>query len=76
MQPDILIADDHSMIRKGLKLNIQLNLNYTDITEAGSCNELMKILVKKNLHTSSSISSFRTGIRLKLFPISGGSIQI
>lgn len=47
MQPDILIADDHSMIRKGLKLNIQLNLNYTDITEAGSCNELMKILVKK-----------------------------
>lgn len=32
------------MIRKGLKLNIQLNLNYTDIAEAGSCNELMKEL--------------------------------
>lgn len=47
MQPSILIVDDHSMIRKGLKLNIQLNLNCSDITEAGSCNELMKELVKK-----------------------------
>jgi len=47
MNPVILLADDHSMIRKGLKLNIQLNLNYTDITEAGSCNELMRELVKK-----------------------------
>ncbi|MGB4843191.1 MAG: response regulator transcription factor [Ferruginibacter sp.] len=47
MQPVILLVDDHSMIRKGLKLNIQLNLHYTDITEAGSCNELMRELVKK-----------------------------
>jgi len=47
MQPGILIADDHSMIRKGLKLYMQLNLGYSDITEAGSCNELMKELVKR-----------------------------
>jgi DNA-binding NarL/FixJ family response regulator len=47
MQPTILIADDHSMIRKGLKLDIQLNLGYTDISEVGSCNELMRELVKK-----------------------------
>ena len=47
MQPVILIADDHSMIRKGLKLYMQLNLGYTNITEAGNCNELMKELVKK-----------------------------
>lgn len=47
MQPSILIADDHSMIRKGLKLYLQLNLSYTDITETGSCNELMRELVKK-----------------------------
>ncbi len=47
MQPQILIADDHSMIRKGLKLNIQLNLGYTDINEASSCAELMQELVKK-----------------------------
>jgi DNA-binding NarL/FixJ family response regulator len=47
MQPKILIADDHSMIRKGLKLHLQLSLGYTDIEEAGSCNELMNELVKK-----------------------------
>jgi len=47
MQPQILIADDHSMIRKGLKLNIQLNLGFTDINEASSCAELMNELVKK-----------------------------
>jgi two-component system, NarL family, invasion response regulator UvrY len=46
MQPRILIADDHSMIRKGLKLYIQLSLGYTDIQEAGTCNELMNELVK------------------------------
>lgn len=47
MQPSILIVDDHSMIRKGLKLNIQLTFDFADITEAGSCNELMRELVKK-----------------------------
>jgi len=47
MQPKILIADDHSMIRKGLKLNIQLTLGYTDIEEVATCNDLMKELVKK-----------------------------
>jgi two-component system, NarL family, invasion response regulator UvrY len=48
MQPKILIADDHSMIRKGLKLFMQLNLGYNDIQEAGSCSGLMNELVKKN----------------------------
>src|SRR6187401_1607546 len=47
MSPEILIADDHSMIRKGLKLYMQVNLGYGDIHEAGSCNELMNELVKK-----------------------------
>ena len=47
MQPSILIADDHSMIRKGLKLNMQLTLGYTDIAEVATCSELMKELVKK-----------------------------
>jgi two-component system, NarL family, invasion response regulator UvrY len=48
MKPKILIADDHSIIRKGLKLYMQLNLNYTDIAEVSTCNELMKELVKAN----------------------------
>ncbi len=46
MEPKILIADDHSMIRKGLKLNMQLTLGFTDIHEVATCNELMKELVK------------------------------
>jgi DNA-binding NarL/FixJ family response regulator len=46
-KPRILIADDHSMIRKGLKLNVQLTLGYTDIEEVATCNDLMKELVKK-----------------------------
>jgi two-component system, NarL family, invasion response regulator UvrY len=47
MEAKILLADDHSMIRKGMKLFLQLNLGYSDIEEAGSCHELMKKLVKQ-----------------------------
>jgi two-component system invasion response regulator UvrY len=47
MQPQILLADDHSMIRKGLKLLLQLHLGLTDVSEVISCNELMKDLAKK-----------------------------
>ena len=47
MYPEILIADDHSMIRKGLKLYMQVNLGYSEINEVGSCNELMNELIKK-----------------------------
>lgn len=46
-QPNIILADDHSMIRKGLKLYLQLNLDCRSVTEAASCNELMKELVKR-----------------------------
>jgi two-component system invasion response regulator UvrY len=47
MQPSILIADDHSMIRKGLKVFMKVNFGLSDVQEVGSCNELMKELVKK-----------------------------
>jgi two-component system, NarL family, invasion response regulator UvrY len=43
----ILIADDHSMVRKGLKLNLQLTLGFNDIGEAATCNALINELVKK-----------------------------
>jgi two-component system, NarL family, invasion response regulator UvrY len=46
MQPNIILADDHSMIRKGLKLYLQLNLGCTTVSEAATCNELMRELVK------------------------------
>lgn len=47
MNTKILIADDHSMIRKGLKLDIKLKLGYNDIDEVSTCHGLMKELVKK-----------------------------
>jgi two-component system invasion response regulator UvrY len=47
MQPQILLADDHSMIRKGLKLLLQLHLGFTEVSEVVSCNELMKELSRK-----------------------------
>lgn len=47
IQPSILIADDHSMIRKGLKGFLQVNLGFSDVHEVSTCNELMKELIKK-----------------------------
>ena len=47
MTPKILIVDDHSMIRKGVKLLLQLNLGYNDVEEVSSCAELMSELKKK-----------------------------
>jgi two-component system invasion response regulator UvrY len=47
MQLQILLADDHPMIRKGLKLLLQLYLNLMDVSEVTSCNELMKELTKR-----------------------------
>lgn len=48
MTPRILIVDDHSMIRKGIKLLLQLNLGITDIEEVSTCAELMSELKRKN----------------------------
>lgn len=47
MQQSIVIADDHSMVRKGMKLLLQANMGYKDVREATSCNELMKLLLQK-----------------------------
>lgn len=46
MQPSIVIADDHSMVRKGMKLLLQANMGYKLVHEASSCAELMAILQK------------------------------
>lgn len=46
-QPVILIADDHSMIRKGMKLYMQTNLGYQEVKEAATCADLMKELVRQ-----------------------------
>jgi two-component system, NarL family, invasion response regulator UvrY len=47
MIPQILITDDHSMIRKGLKIYLQVNLGNRFVDESSSCNELLMALKRK-----------------------------
>ncbi len=47
MSKRILVADDHSLIRKGVKLLLQDHFKHKCITEASSCNALMQTLQKK-----------------------------
>lgn len=65
MQPNILLADDHSIVRKGLRLICELS-GYSEIEEVGSCNELMKELAcKKYSH-----------LVLDMFLTDGNSLEI
>lgn len=48
MQHRILIADDHSMIRKGIKLLLQTHLGIKDIFEVSNGNGVMSELQKKD----------------------------
>jgi len=47
MIPHILISDDHSMIRKGLKIYLQVNLGNKFVDESSSCSELLMALKRK-----------------------------
>jgi two-component system, NarL family, invasion response regulator UvrY len=44
MPPKILLADDHSMIRKGVRLLCQVEMGISEIGEATSCKELVSKL--------------------------------
>ncbi len=48
IQRRILIADDHSMIRKGIKLLLQTHLGIKDVSEVSSGNGVMAELQKKD----------------------------
>ncbi len=47
MQTRILIADDHSMIRKGIKLLLQTHFMISDVHEVSNCNGIMMELQNK-----------------------------
>lgn len=47
MEPKILLADDHSMICKAIKLILELNFGYTDVRGVATCSDMMKELNKK-----------------------------
>lgn len=49
-EPRILLADDHSMIRRGLKIFLQVNVGCEQISEVVSCSDLLLEVVKKQ-HT-------------------------
>jgi len=44
MTPNVVIADDHAMIRKGIKLLLMSRLSLKNVDEAGSCSEVMSKL--------------------------------
>lgn len=46
MQPKILLADDHSLIRKGIRVLCELKLGVQVVCAVSNCNELMKELAK------------------------------
>ena len=47
MSPKILLADDHSMITKGVKLICELNMGLTEVREVTSCKDLLRELENK-----------------------------
>jgi DNA-binding NarL/FixJ family response regulator len=47
MQPIILIADDHGVVRKGVKATLIHELKYTDIKDVKSCSGIMSELKKR-----------------------------
>lgn len=64
----IILLDDHNMIRKGMKLFLQLNLGCENITETGSCSELL-ITLKKNAYTHLILDIILTdGNALEIIP--------
>lgn len=45
---NLLLADDHSMIRRGLKFFLQVTLGCRKITEISSCSDLMQEITKNS----------------------------
>jgi DNA-binding NarL/FixJ family response regulator len=64
----IILLDDHNMIRKGMKLFLQLNLGCENITETGSCSELL-ITLKQAAYTHLILDIILTdGNALEIIP--------
>src|ERR1700760_3994583 len=47
MSPKILLADDHSMITKGVKMICELHMGLTEVREVTSCKDLLRELADK-----------------------------
>ena len=62
----VLIADDHSIIRKGMKLHLQSNFSINVIEEVKSCSKTMQALLTKDF----------THLILDLMLIDGSALEI
>ena len=66
--PHIILADDHIMIRKGIKLFLTSRLNLKDIYEVDSCNALMVELKKGHCTHIILDVVFADGTSLEIVP--------
>jgi DNA-binding NarL/FixJ family response regulator len=66
--PNILLADDHSATRNGIKWTLHVSLGITSVSDASSCSELMKALAtKKYTHLIVDLL-MSDGISLEILP--------
>jgi two-component system, NarL family, invasion response regulator UvrY len=68
MTPIILLADDHSLIRKGVKVLCGHNLGFSDVNEVASCKELVEELRKKEYTHLVLDINFADGSSLEILP--------
>jgi DNA-binding NarL/FixJ family response regulator len=69
LPPNVIVADDHCMVRKGIKLLLSERLNCKQVAEADSCNSLMNEL-RKGAYTQLILDVvFADGTSLEIVPI-------
>lgn len=68
MQHKIILADDHFVIRKGLKLICEVQLGIPYVSEVASCNQLMKELLKNDYTHLILDLSLPDGSTLEIIP--------
>lgn len=68
MVQKILLADDHSMIRKGLKFFLELELGIHQVVEVNSCTGLMRELVNQTFTHLVLDIIFPDGNTLEIIP--------
>lgn len=65
---ELLICDDHLMVRKGLKAICQTQFGLIQIDEASSCNELMRALKQKQYTHAIVDLVLSDGVTLEILP--------
>jgi DNA-binding NarL/FixJ family response regulator len=64
----ILVADDHSIVRKGLRVLCETQFGFTDVDEADNCSSLMKTLKRKSYSHLILDIVLSDGLTLEILP--------